>query len=269
MKENDQSSAILNKFIKIIIIIVTILIGSIFSSKWHIILKYFNPTTFNIKEEVFTKDISFYVFKLPFLLLIKNFIFSTILITSIIIILAYLFYTRIRKKQVVLDEERMFTDFRLSNLKEKSIKHISILWSLLLFSLAFWFLLARYGILFSTRGVVFGAAYTDIKIFLPFYLILTIISLAGALYFLFYKRKNLKVIYLSITAIFIILLLGTGISFVVQSLIVEPNELNLEREYISRNIKHTIEAYGLSNIDEKEFSVEYDLTLNDIKNNKK
>jgi len=268
MKKNDLQATILNKFIKIATVFLAILIGFAFSSKWEVLLQYFNPTLFALSEEVFAKDIAFYVFKLPFLILIKNFIFSTIFLTLLVLLVAYLFYTRTPRKEVILEENRIVTDFRLSNLQQKSIKHISILWSFLLLSIAFWFFLEKYKILLSIKGVVFGAAYTDINIFLPFYMVLLVLSLAAAVYFFLYKSTNFKPISYSLSILFFLLLVGAGVSYIVQSFIVEPDEFNLEKEYISRNIKHTTEAYGLFAIEEKEFPTTSSLTLEDIKNNK-
>jgi len=47
---------------------------------------------------------------------------------------------------------------------------------------------------------------------------------------------------------------------IVQALKVSPNEINLEKPYIEHNIKFTRLAYGLGDVEEKDFSVEMGLT---------
>ena len=59
---------------------------------------------------------------------------------------------------------------------------------------------------------------------------------------------------------------GSIAGLAVQKLIVEPDEFAVEREYISRNIENTIEAYRID-FDEKQFPATYDLTKDDIDDN--
>ncbi|MFH0868589.1 MAG: UPF0182 family protein, partial [Candidatus Woesearchaeota archaeon] len=61
---------------------------------------------------------------------------------------------------------------------------------------------------------------------------------------------------------------GNIVAAVVQSLYVQPNEFNLEEPYIEQNIKHTLFAYGLTNVYTRDFPVTYNLTIDDINKNK-
>ena len=52
----------------------------------------------------------------------------------------------------------------------------------------------------------------------------------------------------------------TVIPGLVQTLKVSPNEINLEKPYIENNIKFTRIAYGLTDVEEKDFDVNMGLT---------
>ena len=53
----------------------------------------------------------------------------------------------------------------------------------------------------------------------------------------------------------------------VQAVIVSPNELARERKYITNSLEYTKMAYGLDDIDVEEFSVDQDLTYDDLLDN--
>src|SRR6056297_1373544 len=48
-------------------LILSFFIGLISSSSWEVILKYFNATSFNKVDPILGKDISYYIFSLPFI----------------------------------------------------------------------------------------------------------------------------------------------------------------------------------------------------------
>src|SRR3989344_5838296 len=46
-------------------LLVSLFIGQATSSQWMKVLAFLNPTTFNLKDPIFSQDVSFYVFALP------------------------------------------------------------------------------------------------------------------------------------------------------------------------------------------------------------
>lgn len=81
------------------------------------------------------------------------------------------------------------------------------------------------------------------------------------------KKKKAKPAVIVPILMVIIGLLGTGAGLLVQNLIVTPDEINKESEYLERNIEYTQYAYGLKDVDMKAFKANYDLTGDDISNN--
>src|SRR6056297_3880887 len=111
---------------------------------------------------------------------------------------------------------------------------MSVLVFLFLIFKAWDYRLQMYNILFSTEGVVFGAGYTNVNADLLGYRVLfvTVIFVALAvLYSLF--RNNYKPLVWGIGAWVIISIVFTGVyPAFIQQYRVEPNEINLEEEYI-------------------------------------
>ncbi len=119
---------------------------------------------------------------------------------------------------------------------------------MLLKAVAYWF--DRYELLSHTRmGKPFtGAGYTDINAVLPAKLILLAIAVicAAAVFSALFLRD------LRIPAIGLVLLLlsslviGAGWPLIVEQFSVKPNAAQKEREFISRSITATRQAYGLT-----------------------
>jgi uncharacterized membrane protein (UPF0182 family) len=125
---------------------------------------------------------------------------------------------------------------------------------------------------FSRRGFVDGASYTDVKAQLPALNLLMIISIAAAALFIaniFRKGWVFPVIAVGLWA-FISLVVGTVYPAVIQRFVVQPNEFSREEPYIERNIAMTRAAFGLddANVDTQGFDYatnleEADVAVND------
>ena len=78
-------------FILLVSGVISIIVSFIVSfTGWLDILYFKNSSLFNITDPIFAKDLSFYIFKLPFLLTIYNAFFSPILILTIFTTLFYI-----------------------------------------------------------------------------------------------------------------------------------------------------------------------------------
>lgn len=128
--------------------------------------------------------------------------------------------------------------------------------------------LSQFELLYSETGVVYGAGYTDINITLMIYRILMGLAVLGSVLLAVGLRKRSLKIVLVIPAIMIILSLGgSGIAGMVQSLVVSPDEINKERDYLKNNIEYTRLAYGLDNILVKDFEAGNSLSKLDVLKN--
>ncbi|MFO7819832.1 MAG: UPF0182 family protein [Halanaerobacter sp.] len=261
-ESNNKYSDILSpKRLNIIYLIVSAVIGFVFSSinldSWKTVLKFMNSTSFNLTDPLFNLDLSFYIFKLPLYQLIYQFFSFLVVLTAIIIGIIY-FITGNKNsalKRVV------------SNSKSKM--HLSILAALFFLIKTFGYRLDMFNLLYSERGVAFGASYTDVHAKLLAFKILAVISLLLAIFIIVnIFIKKFKLIAIGVGSLIIIsILLGSLYPAFVQQYQVEPNELNKERPYIKHNIKYTQNAYNLDKIVEKDFPVKENLTYQKIRDN--
>ncbi len=262
----EESQGFLNwlnkKKLNWIYILISLILGFLFSSVsselWKIVLKFFNQTPFGNTDPIFGKDISFYVFSLPFYSFIKEMGMVLIVLTIIVVGIIYFIASGISS----------FSDVKVK-LSNRAKSHITVLLSAFLLLKAWDYRLAMYELLYSPRGVAFGASYTDINANLLGLRILFIIAIAvaaGLLVSLF--RKNYKLLAWGL-GIWIVtsLVFGAVYPGFVQRFQVEPNEIEREREYINHNIDMTLEAYGLNDITTKDFQPQDGLTLDDLEEN--
>jgi uncharacterized membrane protein (UPF0182 family) len=268
-KSNESKFSFKRKFM--VVLAISFFIGLASSGKWFVVLQYLNQVPFNIADPIFAKDVSFYVFSLPFILSVKNFLMACVIITALLVLVDYLqsFIVRFFKQPEIIapDGTTYSADFKLaiSNMGQKALVHIAVLGSFFFVLLAAGHYLARFGVMYSEKGIVVGAGYADVAAYLPVIQVLMIMAIIIALLCYVWifaiskqqspgKRNMLAsviVIYLLVSIIAPAVIPG-----IVQAFKVSPNEEKLEQLYIESNIKFTKIAYGLTEVAEKDFSVE-------------
>jgi uncharacterized membrane protein (UPF0182 family) len=147
--------------------------------------------------------------------------------------------------------------------------HLSVLLAFIAVLKALSYRLDSMELLYSLRGKVFGASYTDVVAHLPALNLLILISLFGAVLLLVnIKRRGWL---LPVTAISLWLavsiIVGGLVPAAVQRFRVIPDELNKELPYVENHIDYTRLAYGLDAIEEKSFEASPNLTKENIANN--
>ena len=240
-----------------IVLFISILTGFSTSSVWNRYLLFRYGTSFGIPDPIFGNDVGYYVFELPFFAYVQDWFSTIIFITLVGVGLVYFF-----KHGVRYDGRKVYVESRPRT-------HLGILVTLLFIFYAWDFYMDRFYLLFSERGIIYGAGYTDIHVDLPVINILIIISLIVAGTILYSAiRGRFKILLISLGLLLGISFLGKVIfPDIVQRYKVVPNEIALEKEYIKHNIRFTRFGYGLDRIEEKEFPVEENLTMNDITKN--
>jgi uncharacterized membrane protein (UPF0182 family) len=246
------------------------------SSGWDLTLLYLNSTSFNLTDPIFQKDISFYFFVLPFYKFIWSIFFYGFVLIAIACGIIYVLYGQPKVEEEVEEEseEDSFNRFdrqfnvEVPKLSSGALSHLAILGGIILAFLALGYVLDRYSILYSTKGIVYGAGYTDIKIQLQLYTALALVAgIASILFFISAKRLDYQLPIVGVALLIIVGLLGSLATGLVQSYRVEPDEFNYEKPYLEHNIDFTLRAYDLKGIKEVDFPARYDLTSEDIANN--
>jgi len=212
-----------------------LLFGISASPLWDRLVLALHSVPFHKVDPVFGRDISFYVFRLPFYRFLYNWAFSALIVVTIIVAAAHYLTGGIRPQSAA---ERVTPQVKA---------HLSVLIGLIALLRAWGYRLGEYGLLYSTRGKISGASYTDVKAELPALKLLVIISIIGAILFL----VNIRVRgwYLPIAGAglwFLTSLLAAGVyPFVIQRFVVTPAQLQKETRYISRNIAATRAGFGI------------------------
>lgn len=234
-------------------ILLGIMVSSISNGAWETVLKYLHRTPFGTADPIFSKDISFFVFQLPFFQLLYSLLTGLVILTGIVVGIIYL----------LINVRFNGGKYRLQ-MSEKL--HLATL-AVIFFGLkAFGYLLQMYQLVYSPRGVAFGASYTDIHVQLGVYKILMVIVGLLAIFTLINLfTKNMKLIYIGVIVwVVAAIVLGGIYPNIVQKYQVEPNEIKLESPYIQHNINYTLKAYGLDGIEERDFKVSSTLTAEDL-----
>ena len=121
--------------------------------------------------------------------------------------------------------------------------------------------LQRFELTVSTRGVVQGATYTDVKAQLPALNLLIMISLlVAALFLIGIRWGGWRLPLLSMALWAVVAVVAAAIyPAIIQRFVVQPNVTTREREYIARNIEATQRAMGIDNVQV------VDLTASEVK----
>lgn len=253
-----------------IMALVAFFVGLSATGKWFVWLQFFNQAPFGIREPVFARDAAFYVFSLPFWNTVWNFALAALIITGILVLIDYLqgfIASLLRGPQKVDPLQNIKTVYpkpKMPKLKRSAIVHLSTLAALIFLVFAIKHYLAKYSIMYSKQGIVVGAGYTDVMVYIPLVKVLmgAAIVIAGLFFvwaFFISKKPKLRKRHILIYAIGIYLLAVVIappiLQGIVQSWVVDPNEFNLEKPYLENNIQFTNIAYGLDEVQIREFSV--------------
>jgi uncharacterized membrane protein (UPF0182 family) len=224
------------------------------SSYWYRILQFNYSSNFNVRDPIFNKDISFYMFKLPLLQSLYN-LFVSVLMIFIIVTLIIYFLMNVKVMK--------------SDITKFAGKQLATVSALMLLSVSVGYLLKAYYLLYSSNGVVYGASYTDINVTLFFYRLIMIVSFISAIVvFVSILISKIKPIIISLAAIFLLFLIQGLATQLVQQFIVESNESSLEEKYIKNNIEYTRKAFNINNIEEQKYDISNNLSKEDINNNR-
>jgi hypothetical protein len=127
-------------------------------------------------------------------------------------------------------------------------------------------------LLYSTRGAIFGASYTDVHVRRPALSTLVLISLAAAVVLLYNLRRRGWTLPLVAGGTWLVasIVMGGIIPAAIERFTVIPNQLNLESEYIQNHVDFTRDGYGMGpdKVVQRDFPASNDLTAADIAANR-
>ncbi|MFC1995281.1 UPF0182 family protein [Chloroflexota bacterium] len=235
--------------------LLSLIFGLVAQGNWMVVLQFLNGQPFGVTDPVFHREISFYVFSLPFFYLLRGWLLGALIITFLGSAGVYLLGYAV---------QRLKFDFSRAVLAHAGGLVIAILG---LFAWGYW--LGIWELVFSARGVVFGASYADMHAKLPAQWILLVVVLIciGILLVSIMRRKPRWFLYGIVGWIVVAIVVGGIFPGLIQRFQVQPNEMAREMSYIEFNIQFTREAFALNRVEEQSFPAEETPSPQDIAQN--
>src|SRR5499426_3734359 len=248
---------LIRRFLPVVLLLIAVASGMRATVHWETVLGYLNATPFGVVDPLFNYDLSFFVFTLPMWRLVHGWALTLVVATIVLTLAIY-----------VLQRSLVLTS-RGPRLAAGARSHLLVLGAAALGLKAIGFWLDRFELVFSPRGIVFGAAYTDIYASLPVLGALAVFAALCAVACLAQiARAGLRLVAGGLIALALVWVLGLGIyPALLQRLRVTPNELAAERPFIEHNIRMTRQAYGLDRIVEREFPADEALDARALERN--
>lgn len=218
-------------------IAVGLMVGLSASQWWDEALLFANSENFGITDPVFKHDLSLYVFRLPLLQGVLSWLFQLFFLSLLVAVVLHYLNGGIRIQRGIEVDPGVKV-------------HLSVMLAVLALLKAGGYVLASYGLLYSSRGAVMGSTYTDVNAQLPAFRLLTLISILAAVLLL----VNIRVRGWTLPAVAgglwlaVSVLGGSVYPALIQRFRVEPEEIERESPYIQRHITATRAAFGLDQV---------------------
>jgi uncharacterized membrane protein (UPF0182 family) len=257
----ERARAVLSPYLRPLRIGIAAFLGLVVglqaSGLWQTFLLWRNQVRFNQRDALFNRDVGFYMFELPFQRAVFGWLFTTLVLTTLLVAAGHYVLGGIRPQA------------ETHRVAAQAQSHLCVLLGIIVALKAWGYWLDKYQLLFSSRGVVGGASYTDVKAQLPALEVLFWVALiCAAMFFWGARRGGLLVPLISIVLLAgVSLIMGGIVPAIFQRFRVEPQELARERPYIARNIAATRQSFALDGVDIKNFPASADLTEEDLRAN--
>jgi hypothetical protein len=239
---------------------VALLSAASMSSAWPEFAQYLNAVDGGVRDPIFNRDISFYLFKLPVFDLISGWLVTIGLILFAVVTGVSLYVWYVEKAQ----------GFGAAGTRSRATSAVSAAGALLALLLVLNPYLAQFGLLKSRTDLFAGVSYTDANVRLPALYVLGIALIIGmvllALNAVIFKRP--KLIGWVAGSVLAVWLFGLVIiPQAVYSFSVKPNEKVKEGPFIQHNIDMTRRAFSLDRFEEKQFQPALTLTAQQLRGN--
>ncbi|MDP9405474.1 MAG: UPF0182 family protein, partial [Actinomycetota bacterium] len=234
-----------------------VLSGLAMVKRWPVYLLWANAQEFGRVDPVFGRDLGFFVFVLPFHVLLNSWLFTTLLVTLVAAAAAHYVFGGIRPQSPA------------QRVTAQANVHLSLLLAAVVAVRAWGFRLDQFLLSYSQRGQVTGLSYTDVTAQLPAYRLLLVIAVVCVALFLVNVRFRgwlLPSAGVGILVVASVVLAGV-FPAIVQRLRVDPQELERERPFIEDNVAATRFAYGLDDVAVEQFPADPQLSRAEVQDN--
>ena len=222
-------------------------------ARWQEWLLFRNSKSFGTPDAEFGRDVGFYVFELPFLTFLLDWMFAAVVVTLLLTIAAH-----------ILNGGVVFVS-PVPVIRAATKTHVAVLLALLAILKAGDYWLDRFELTNAQTGIVQGATYSVVQAQIPALMLLILIAILTAVLFFSVARTGSFRAPAIASALWLIVSIVGGVIYpaIVQGLVVNPDQEAKEQQFIERNVIATREAYGLTEIDVR--PIEFDeLTADEV-----
>jgi len=241
----------------IVSVVASLVVGAAVAQSWQTLALAVTGGSFGVADPQFGRDLGFYFFTLPALRLAQQWLLGALLFTLVATAVVHTLNGSIRP----WDRWRGF---------DPHVKaHLSVIGGLIIVSQAFGYWLDIFELVFSPRGQVVGASFTDVNAQIPAYTILIgIAALSGLALMVNIRFRGWRLPAIAVgTWVVAAIAIGALYPAAVQQFRVAPNEVEAESPYIERNIAATRAAFGLDEVEVRAFPAEESLLASDLAGN--
>lgn len=206
------------------------------TSQWQSWMLFRNSRSFGASDAQFDADVGFYVFELPFLGFVLDWLFVAMVLVLITTLLTH-----------VLNGGVVFAS-PVPSVRPATKGHLAVLLAVLAALKAADYWVSRYETTNERRGFVQGATYAVVHAQLPALMLLMLIALLTAALYLSSLRRGSWRLPLIASGLWLVVLIAGGYIYpaAIQSLVVEPNQQSREAPYIERNVLATRAAMNIT-----------------------
>src|ERR687886_1575243 len=246
--------------------IAALLVGAAFGlgafGQWQTWLGFQAQVPFGQTDPTFGQDIAFYVWTLPALAAARGWLTGLVILTALGVTVVYAIGLATIEPPIAAGRPYPFIarerDLRYHPLLAPGVRHLALLGAVFLTLIAASYWINNWELVYSARGVVFGASATDMHAVYPANSIMAGVAIVLALLLLFVAVRPsagasggflLTAAAVPVLWIGIGFLLGEVWPGLYEQIAVHPNQLAAERQYIDNNIASTRRAMSLDAID--------------------
>jgi uncharacterized protein len=207
-------------------------------AQWQSWLLFRHRQSFGATDGQFGVDVGFYVFELPFISFVLDWLFIALFLVLIVTAITHL-----------LNGGVVFAS-PIPTVSHGTRGHLAVLLALLAALKAADYWVQRYETTNERRGFVQGATYAVVHAQLPALLLLMVVAIITAgLYLSTLRTQSFRLAFVASAVWLVLALLGDYVyPAIVQSLVVKPNQASREQPFIERNVEATRAAMGITNV---------------------
>ena len=230
------------------------------AAQWRTVLSFLYRTPFGVADPIFGRDVGYYVFTLPVLGGVLDFVGTMLVLGGLLALPIYLargvIFARPGWRVVVEPVAAM---------------HLAILAAAMLLLTALRIHFVRVPeLLLGQHTPLFGASYADLNARLPALRLLSVVAViaAGAVVWGAARGRLVRVGVRAVGAYLVAAILASIVPAMYQRLVVQANELTRESPQIVHHIRATRRAWGVDSVVRRELGGETQLTPADIAANR-